>query len=559
LVTLPFVLLLLDYWPLGRLNPSGFGIQELRSLVLEKTPFFALTIAACVLTYFVQSHGAIDTLVTAGDKIENALISYGAYLWKLFWPARLAVFYPYRDHWPIALVFGSGALILALTVFCFLQRIQRPYLLVGWIWYLVTLVPVIGLVQVGEQAMADRYMYLPSIGLSLMVAYGMADLLAKWPCQRVLLGSLAGTAVVILVFCARLQCSYWANSETLWNHALACTSGNAVALNNVGIVLAQKGQVGAAIIEYQKALAIAPNDAQAHCNLGLALSQKGQVDAAIVEYHKALAIDPNFAKACNNLGIALSRKGQVDAAIIEYHKALAIDPNLAKAYNNLGIALSRKGRVDAAIVEYQKALAINPMDLEARTNLAVALAQQKEAPIASTSDDLYYNLGNDFAKKGELDEAIIEYQKALAINPDDVEARNNLGISDFRKGQVDEAIIQFQKVLAIQPGSAAAQNNLTRVAWMLATSPNPSFRDGTKAVELALQTDRLSGGDNPMTAATLAAAYAEARNFPEAITNVQRALQLASSQNNAAMSAAFQAQLKCYQAGSPFRDSGTTP
>ena len=259
--------------------------------------------------------------------------------------------------------------------------------------------------------------------------------------------------------------------------------------------------------------------------------QKGQVDEAIIHFRKALAIQPDYGEAHNNLGSALHQKGQVEEAIVHFKEALAINPGDAGAHCNLGNTLLQNGQVDEAITNFQQALTIQP---------EYALAHS--------------GLGNALLQNGQVDEAIAHLQKTLAIEPGYAIARNRLGYALLQKGQVEEAIVQLQKALAIQPGFLDAQRNLAEIAWRLATRPDPSVRNGVKAVELAQQTDQLSGGKNPVMAGTLAAAYAESGRFPEAVAAAQRAFQLATGQNNAALASVVEAQLKLYQAGSPLRD-----
>jgi tetratricopeptide (TPR) repeat protein len=470
LVTLPLVLLLLDYWPLRRFDnpnhlPEIFSIP--RHLILEKIPLLVLAAAVCGVALWSQ-HNVItpNEYLPLHLRMENAAVSCVVYLQQMFYPAKLAVLYPLPvDSDQILKSIGAVLLLAIVSGGVFAWRKKYPFLLVGWFWYLGMLVPVIGLVQVGLQAHADRYTYLPQIGLYILATW----LLAEWfPRQRMLLVGLAIISIAALAVSARLQTACWKTSESLWTHTLEVTRQNVAAQNNLGNALFQEGQVDEAIAHYQQALAIQPDHAKAHYNLGNALAQKSELDEAISEFQKALAIQPDQAEVLNNLGTALIQNGQVDEAIIQLKKALAIQPDLAGAHNNLGAAL-------------------------------------------------------------------------------------------FKNGKMDEAISHFQKALALQPGYADAQNNLARIAWLLATSPDPSVRNGTKAVELARQADQLAGGENPSNAATLAAAYAEAGRFPEAIASAQRALQLAAGQNDAAMAAAIQAQLKLYQAGSPFRDTGPTP
>jgi tetratricopeptide (TPR) repeat protein len=335
--------------------------------------------------------------------------------------------------------------------------------------------------------------------LYLMMTWMLAEVSIGWPYRRLALNGLAGASIAGLAYLAYGQTSHWKTSESLWSHTLAVTVRNGLA----------------------------------YYNLGQEMLQNGRVDEAIVAFQQALAIEPNFAKAHNNLGDALLQKGQVDEAIDHLRQALATQPDNAEAHNNLGNALFQKGRVDEAALHYQRALAIRPGFAQAN-----------------------YNLGNYFLQKGSVDEAIVQFQKALAGKPDFIDACNNLGAALLRKGRLDEAIVPFQQALAIQPGLGEAQSGLANIAWALATSPNPAVRNGTKAVELAQQIDRFSGGGNPIVVATLAAAYAEAGRFPEAITIARRAAQLAAGQNDPAMAAAIEAQLKTYQAGSPFRETG---
>jgi len=537
LVTLPLVLLLLDYWPLVRVAGGGwrvtrFGVQvpqlsTLNHLLYEKLPLFGLAVASGMVTIFAQTK-AIQSFeqISLPLRVGNALISYVAYLGQMFWPSGLAVLYPFA-----AMDVGVSGVVLSLVLLAgisagaFVLR-HRRYFLTGWLWYLIMLAPVIGILQVGSQARADRYTYLPQIGLYVLLTWAVADLCAGWRHRRVVLGGCATILLVALIFCARVQTAYWRNSESLWTHTLACTSDNAIAHNNLGVTLLQKGKVDEAIVHYQKALQINPDHVEAHIDFGNALIKKGSVDEAMVHYQKALQINPDSAKAHDNLGNALFKKGNVDEAIIHYQKALQIKPGSAETHYNLGNALLQKGNVDEAIVHYQMALQIKPDNTEAHNSLGGALLQ-----------------------KGKVDEAIPHFQRALQIKPDNAEACYNLGNALLQKGRADEAITHYQKALQIKPNYLEVQNNL---AWVLAVAPQALLRNGRQAVELALQANQLAGGENPIILRTLAAAYAEAGQFPEAVETAQRALQLAETQSNTALANAIRSQMKFYQAGSPF-------
>ncbi|MGO9587298.1 MAG: tetratricopeptide repeat protein, partial [Limisphaerales bacterium] len=392
LVTLPFVLLLLDYWPLNRFAPltlapavtgNGDSMKShsvLWRLILEKIPLLVLTGAACVATMVAQR----DIIISAplALRIGNAAVSYVVYLRQMVCPVGLAVLYPYPEDglpgWEITL-----AVVLLAGISCgvFLRRQKEPYLLIGWLWYLGMLVPAIGLVQSGLHAYADRYTYLPQIGLYLMLTWTAADLCAGWRHRRVVLGGGASIILVALIFCARTQTSYWRNSESLWTHTLACTSDNYIVHNVLGCTLLQKKRLDEALTHFQKALQIKPRYVEACYNAGNALLQKGKVDEAITYYQKALQIIPGYTKACYNLGNALLQKGKVDEAIAEYQKVLQINPDNAEAHNNQGNALLKKGRVDEAITHYQKALQINPDFTDVLNNLAWLLATCPDAHV----------------------------------------------------------------------------------------------------------------------------------------------------------------------------------
>jgi len=376
LVTLPFLLLLLDFWPLNRMRNAESGIRNFIRLLPEKVPFFALAVVMSVVTYVVQQRtGMMYSLehVPPGARVENAFISYCRYLGKLFWPGDLAVFYPYPNHWPIHQALLAGGLLAGVSAFVFVQRTRRPYLLMGWLWFCVTLVPVIGLVQVGGQSMADRYTYLPSLGLFIIVIWGIHELTRHWRYGKTVL---SGAACLIIILCAaamRQQLGYWQNNETLYRHTLAVTENNYLAHHNLGIALFKEGQIDEAIGQYQEALRLKSDDAQAHYDLGAALAVKGRTDEAIGQFQEALELKPDYAEAHSNLGIALTKEGQLDPAIVQFQEALHLQPDNAEFHYNLGAALGMKGRMDEAIGQFQEALRLKPDYAAAHYNLAHAL------------------------------------------------------------------------------------------------------------------------------------------------------------------------------------------
>ncbi|MGP8200845.1 MAG: tetratricopeptide repeat protein [Limisphaerales bacterium] len=488
LVTLPVVLLLLDYWPLQRLDP-----RKLSGLLMEKLPLLALSAASCIVTFLAQ-YGAMQLFpIPASSRFANASVAPMVYLGQMLCQTGLAVLYPYPlngpPSWELVL---AGMLLAGVSVVVWGVRRKQPWLLVGWLWYLVMLLPVMGIIQVGRQAHADRYTYLPQIGVYLAITW----LVAQWRMNRAALASLVTGVVGVLMVAAWKQAAYWKDSESLWTHTLNCTTGNGVAHYNLGIALDRQGRLDEAIEHYQKALQIIPDSPTTEYCLGNDLRQKGRVDEAIEHYQKALQLRPELAAETHyNLGIALGQKGRVDEAIVQYREALQSDPDFADAHINLGITL---------------------------------------------------------LQTGQLDEAISHLQRTLQINPGNAKAQNNLGNAFLQKGNAAEAIAHFQQAMQLEPDDPWVKNNL---AWLLATSAEASLRDGDKAVQLAREANELAGGENPIILHTLAAALAESGRFSEAVETAQRALRLAEPQSNARLAGQLQPEMKLYQAGRPFHIS----
>ena len=351
LVTVPFVLLLLDYWPLNR-----FKINEPMKLVVEKAPFFLFSVAICLVTISAQKGaGGVRTMANFPlmDRVENALVSYGRYLGKLFWPANLPFFYPHPGHWPLTVVVAAGFLLLGLSALAWMTRRDHPYLLVGWCWFVGTLVPVIGLVQVGFQSIANRYTYVPFIGLFLSLSWGAQALTKHWRHQFFVLFTLATAAILICIPVTRIQIGYWKDSEIL----------------------------------FQYASVVIKNNWKAHARLGLVLSKEGRLDEAINQYREALRLKPDDADAHYDLANALYRKGLGDEAISQYREDLKLSPDDPEGHNNLGAVLFQKGNLNEAITQFQEALRLKPDYANAQKNLAAALAAQKTAPPSQTSEN----------------------------------------------------------------------------------------------------------------------------------------------------------------------------
>jgi protein O-mannosyl-transferase len=442
LLTWPFVMLLLDYWPLGRLDVSTLHALRatLSRLVREKIPFFVLVALGGVVAFVVQQRsGAFEAgeNLPLGARLGNALVSYVRYWGKLFWPADLAVVYPHPGQWPLAKVLLAGALIFGISALFWARRQRYPCLLMGWLWYCGTLVPVIQIVQTGSHAMADRYTYLPALGGLILATWGAYELTRGWRFQRLALRVAGGVTIFMCLALARQQLGYWRDSEALFRHALAVTENNDDAHNGLGIALDQKGQMEEAIHQFREAIRLKPRYASAYCNLGIALNKNGQVDEAIRQFQQAILLKPNQAGAHYGLGIVLSRKGQMDEAIRELREAIRLKPGYAEAYNELGIALSRNGQLEDAIPKFQEAARLRADYAEADFNLGLALGM-----------------------KGRTDEAIRAFEAALRAKPAYPEAHNYLGSAFYKQGRIAEAIREFQAALRLKPDYAEAQRNL---------------------------------------------------------------------------------------------------
>jgi tetratricopeptide (TPR) repeat protein len=380
LVTLPIVLLLLDLWPLKRfhlLDESTLStktprriLTSLLPLVKEKIPLFALTAISSVITYAVQQQGgAMSTVegIALPVRVANALVAYVSYLGKAFWPVQLAVFYPhYGEQIPLWQSIGALVVLALLTAGALLFIRRAPFLTTGWLWFLGTLVPVIGLVQVGAQSMADRYTYVPLIGIAIMVAWGAVELTARWRYRTIALTFAAAIALTGMTLLSYRQIGYWKNSLTLFEHALSVTKKNWLAHHNLGTALLRARQYEQARFHFTKTLELYPSIAHTHHNLANALVALGQPDSAIVHYREALRLEPNFEEAHVNLGILLAQQNKTDEAMQHYREAIRINPRYAPAHYNLALLLSAKGKLDDAFFHLTTVLSIEPGDAEAR-------------------------------------------------------------------------------------------------------------------------------------------------------------------------------------------------
>ena len=477
LVTLPFVLLLLDFWPLGRLRlykskaydigsmNSGDSKMPVFSLIYEKVPFFAFAATAAILTVVAQQRGGtVKSLefFPIGIRIENALVSYISYIGKMIWPPPMAILYPYPDYFPVWKVAGATLFLVGMTLLVIRAMRRYPYLATGWLWYLGTLVPVIGLVQVGMQAMADRYTYIPFIGLFIMVAWGVPDILKEWRYRKMTLAAGSGLLLLIFSILTWRQVQPWQNSMTLFEHTVRVTQNNFLIHNKLGNVLFEKGEIEKARTHYQEALRINPYFMEAYNNIGNAFLYKGDVQRAIAYYTKALSEAPDYADAHNNLGFALARQGQIAEAIAHYQEALRIKPDFVQAQHNLEIALADKKKMEEALVRFDKTAKKKSSDADKHNSSGVALARQgktrealvqfaKALEIDPNFAEAHCNMGNSLTDLGKMEEAIVHYRKALEIKPDYPIAQYNLGNALLRQRKYEEAIVHYTEALRRRP------------------------------------------------------------------------------------------------------------
>jgi Flp pilus assembly protein TadD len=530
LVTLPFVLLLLDYWPLRRfeIKSQESQIANLLPLLREKVPFFVLALAASIITFKVQQKGGAMVLMESVPlklRLANAAVSCGRYLLNAIWPTDLAAFYPMPPAWPGWVVAVSLLVLCALTGLALRHLRTLPYLGVGWFWFLGTLVPVIGIVQVGIQSMADRYTYIPLIGIFIIVAFGIKDLMERQPEWRLALGVVGGMVVSICALLTVNQAIYWRKTETLFEHALAVTSNNSLAEYSVGVAQVREGRYAEAYSHFAEAVRIKPDYGEAHNNLGLLLVMNGKLDEGIAHYRQALDAKSDTPELHFNLATALLAKGELNEAANECRNALKAKPAFSAAGLQLAGILGKQGKLT-----------------EARTQYEATLKSDGE------NADAHFGLGLLMMQTGKLEEAVNEFRQLLRLRSD-AQAHYNLALILSLQGNSGEALEHYRAAVRLQPSWPAALNDL---AWVLATDPKPEHRNGAEAIELARKACELSEHKEPRYLGTLDACYAEAGRFDEAIATAKETETLASHCGQKDIAAAAAARRKLYESKQPY-------
>ncbi len=490
IVTFPLVLLLMDYWPLKRFSSIQGLMSENRAektfhhsdtgtinrhILMEKIPFLALSGMVSVITLIaVNKNNAFMQLdsLTPVHRLSNSIVSYVTYIMKIFWPGNLAIFYPYESGaLPLWKIIGALLILSVITAVAIRLRKRYPYFLFGWIWYIGTLIPVIGIFQTGSQSMADRFTYMPIIGVFTMIVWGVASIKKKRIYQRILTSVFAVTFLLLLSVTSWFQISYWRDSITLFSHAIKVTSSNWLAHNSLGIGFERQGNLSGAAEHYKKAIFIDPNYFYAHYNLARVYELLGNYAEASHHLKEVLDFKPDFAEANYNLALTLVQQGKMEEAIAYYKHALKINPHFAEAHYNMALALQHQGKFDEAAAHYKETLHINNENYFAHYNLARIYTSQGNSSAAEIHysealrlnpdfAETYYHLGNIYAEKGHITESIEHYKGAIRINPGYTEALNTLGNVLEYQGKLDEAVVHYLKALGIKPDNPVLHRNL---------------------------------------------------------------------------------------------------
>jgi Flp pilus assembly protein TadD len=560
-VTLPFLLLLLDYWPLRRWRPAhkpeapargqanpwleargpagqpvpadngpSFAPASLGRLVLEKLPLLLLAVLMSAVTFVVQQHGgALRNLdqATLVQRLAHALLSYAAYLGQTLWPVDLAAFYPYRRSnltaEPLTL---AGLVLAAITVVALRHRRQQPYLIVGWLWYLGMLVPVIGLVQVGSQVRADRYTYVPLIGVFIMFVWGLAELARRWQAEHAAAFAAVGALAALGLTCW-MQVTYWTSSSLLWEHTLQVTGPSWHAHDGMGLALQERGDLEGARKHFLAAVGLEPDHWASQFGLGLTLDRQGRPGEALPYLAEAARLNPQGSQIHNALGAALLKTGNVEGAIAELEQACALAPGVARFHANLGMALFEQGRLDAAAGPLQEAIRLNPNFAPAHHLLGLSAQLREDWPGAEAS-----------------------FRRTVELRPSNPAFHRGLAYALARQGRSAEAQAEYQESLKLDETWPAT---VVQKVWGLAADPDPRKRQGRLAVQEAEKAVQALGGAHPLALDALAAAYAETGRFPEAAATARRAAAEADAVGKSELARAIRDRLRLYEQGKPFR------
>jgi tetratricopeptide (TPR) repeat protein len=554
-VTLPFVLLLLDYWPLGRapapasrvpggegnaakLSTRGASLATLWNLICEKRLFFGLSFASCLITYLgMKAHQNVFSSgqVTWSFRLANTAVSYARYLAKLIWPSGLCAYYPSPGHWPFWQVAGAVLVLVLISVVAIGRMRSAPYLIWGWLLFLGTLLPVIGIVAMSHQSIADRYTYIPSIGVFVAGVWAVADLSRRWNWRPALGWATVAVVLALYGWVAWGQTGYWRNGITIWTRCLAVTPPNAVAHFGLGVALMDSGRMDEATAQYRQVLSLQPDHPEANMNLGVLCLHRGRFEEATNYFARTLQVLPQYGKAHRNMGNALHELKCFTEASNHYAQALLIDPNDPLTHRHYARTLVALGDFTGALAHSQQAIRFNTNDSLAyimEGEALTGLGRSDEAlncyvtalTFDSANAQAHYDLGLEWLKRNNFDQALEEFNEVLRLDQDLDGARSEVALA--RQGKARAAVGQCRRALRLNPDAPAALNNL---AWILATCPEADLRNGPEAVPLAERACQATAFQQPTLIGTLAAAYAEAGRFDEAVQTAQKASDVALS------------------------------
>ncbi len=548
LVTLPFVFLLLDYWPLNRWSAAapekavrgGHSSARIAArpwhpaimILVEKAPMLLLSALSSIVTYTAQRQGGSVMSMRRfplGDRAANSLISYAGYIRKALWPSDLAVFYPRSGSHNLTDLLLAGGLLACITMIVVRFGRRHPYLASGWLWYLGTLVPVIGLVQVGEQTMADRYTYIPLIGLSIMVVWSAGDIsrqlkIGRWALAFTAAATICGMGVLTFV-----QTGYWKNNLTLFKRAIQVTGDNELAYLNYGASLVASGDLDSAAALYRDFMVRNRGVADIYANLGLIAALQNNKVEAVQQFQAALKLEPDHPEAHNGIGVELAALGRLPEAKEHYLAALGLRRQFPEARYNLGNLFYAEGNLEPAMEQFREAIKLRPLYPEANERLALILVGA-----------------------GKLEEALPFYAAAVRARPDNPDFHYHFGIALLRGHKLTESITQLQEAIRLKPDWPDALNDL---AWILAAAPDGTERDADEAVALAERAIELRGNPDPVIFDTLAEAYASKGRFDDAVKIEEKAEALALASGDQALAREIEMRSQLFKSGHPYRET----
>jgi tetratricopeptide (TPR) repeat protein len=485
LVTVPLVLMLLDIWPLKRFDLRALKSRKTLHLLEEKVPLLVIAFLFGIVAIVAQIKSGQATPFAGGHplwvRIVNALVSYGAYLGLTAWPSGLVPFYPHLgEQVPLWKAGLSLAALSSAGVFAWRRRESSPYLLVGLLWYLITMLPVIGILQVGWHAMADRYTYIPLVGIFIMAAWGMPDLVGERHWGKAALAVAAGAVLGALMILTWVQTGHWRDSVGLFEHVVKASPGNALAHNNLGSAYQDKGRMKEAIAQYHESIRIQPNFLRAYVNLALAMDREGRSDIAIAFFQHVIVNWPQFGAGRAMLADMLRKQDKPSEAITRYLESLQIE-EYPEVHVRLGYTLASEGKTEEAIFHFHRALEMRPELVDARVNLGILLVKKGMIDEARSEylaalrvvpnlAEAHFSLGNLYLREGKLEDARRHLAEAVQANPNHAAARTNLGVALGRQGSVQEAIGQLEKAVALKPDSTESRDNLARAYWVTGRS-----------------------------------------------------------------------------------------